>query len=180
MSRVDELRDDQLDEATRQVFRSFEDEGRDPIALYRVLANAPSFLGGIHEIGAAIRYRSELERSLLELVILRIAHLTGSTYEWNHHHRMARAAGLSREQLAGVQSWREHRALYSPAELAALEISDQVHELAVTDAAFATLREHFTVRQASEIVILAAHYESVARVLQGLSVELEPEYRSLD
>ncbi len=180
MSRVPPLADDDLDDATRPAFESFRSEGRDPIALYRVLANAPAFLDGFHQVGAAIRYRSALDRALVELVVLRIAALTRSRYEWNHHHGMAVGAGVDRAKIDALHDWSGASSLYSAAERAALAAADAVHEIAMTDAIFDGLLAHFNTREATEIVALAAHYEGVARVLQALDVDLEAEYTDLD
>ncbi|HEY4270336.1 MAG TPA: carboxymuconolactone decarboxylase family protein [Galbitalea sp.] len=180
MSRVSPLSDDELDDAAKPAFESFVSEGRDPIALYRVLANAPAFLDGFHQVGAAIRYRSELDRALVELVILRISALTQSRYEWNHHHGMALRAGVDRAKIDAVGEWAAAPASYTEPERAALLAADAVHEIAMTDATFDGLLAHFTTRQATEIVALAAHYEGVARVLQALDVDIEAEYTILD
>ncbi|MEJ1229775.1 MAG: carboxymuconolactone decarboxylase family protein [Galbitalea sp.] len=180
MSRVEELGDDEIDEAARDAFAGFARAGRKPIALYRVLANAPTLVGGFRGIGAAIRSGTQLDRALIELIILRIGQLTGSAYVWNHHRGPARGAGAPDEKVDHLANRLDHPQLYSAAEHAALDIADAVHDIAVTDDAFTRLREHFSPRQATEVIALASHYESLARIMQGLAIDLEPEYRSVD
>jgi len=44
----------------------------------------------------------KLPRVDTELVILRVAHNTGCDYEWGHHERLGRRAGLSAEEVGLV------------------------------------------------------------------------------
>ena len=44
-----------------------------------------------------------LPRVDAELVILRVAHRCGSDYEWQHHARIGRAAGLSAEAVEALR-----------------------------------------------------------------------------
>src|SRR4051795_12656721 len=50
----------------------------------------------------ALMPRGKLAREDTELVILRVAENTGSDYEWGHHERLARRAGLSEEEVSRV------------------------------------------------------------------------------
>src|SRR5688572_15667357 len=55
------------------------------------------FAGGLMPGGS-------LPRAESELLILRVAHNTGSEYEWSHHKRLGLAAGLSVEEVERVRS----------------------------------------------------------------------------
>lgn len=61
-----------------------------------------------------------------ELVILRVAHNTGSEYEWSHHERIGRRVGLGEEEVArvregpGANGWSAREALL-------LEAADALH-----------------------------------------------------
>ena len=46
----------------------------------------------------------KLPRADSELVILRVAHNTGCEYEWGHHERLGRRAGLTPEEIERVRS----------------------------------------------------------------------------
>src|SRR6476646_3236519 len=69
----------------------------------------------------------KLPREETELVLLRVAHHTGSEYEWGQHERMARRVGLSDEEISRVRAgtdapgWSERRALL-------LRAADEMHE----------------------------------------------------
>lgn len=178
MTRVPLLDLDGTDPATAEVVRSFERENRKPIDLYRALANAPGLLGGFHELSDALRYRGRSPRRLRELAILRTAGLTGSAYEWSHHVGMARAAGVTPEQIAAVADGAEpgESGGFGPVELAVLALADGMHAGRVPDEVFAAAAALTSTEEATELVVLCAHYQGVARIIQALGVQTEPAY----
>lgn len=178
-SRVPLREIDGNDPATAEAARSFERENRKPIDLYRALANAPGLLGGFHELSDALRYRGRAPRRLRELAILRTARLTGSAYEWAHHVGMARAAGVTQEQVAGVADGTES-AGFGPVERAVLRLADEMHAGQVAEDTFAGAAAVTSTEEATELVVLCAHYQGVARIIQALGVQTEPAYATAD
>lgn len=177
MTRVPLVPDDSADEVTAAVFARFHDEGREPIALYRALANAPLLLRSYNVLAQSLRHDTVTDRRLRELVILRTAQLTESVYEWSHHVPMATAAGVPVEQIDELASW-ERSSAFDERERAALRCAEEVHTLGVTDETFAELERVLGTTEAIEIVVTASFYQAVARMLQALDVEIEPAYRS--
>ncbi len=175
MTRVPLREIDGTDPATADVFRAFERENRAPIDLYRALANAPGLLGGFHELSDALRYRGRVPRRLRELAILRTAYLTGSDYEWSHHAGMALAAGAGEEQITGIVRWADSGA-FGAVERAVLALADEMHAGRVSDATFAAAVAATSTEEATELVVLCAHYQGVARIIQALGVRTEPAY----
>jgi alkylhydroperoxidase family enzyme len=165
------------DRAVAAAFDAFWREGREPISLHRALANAPALLAGFTALGQALRHTAAAPRALRELLILRIAQLTGSDYEWCHHVRMALAAGVPRQQVDVLSSW-QATTVFDARQRAVLGLAEGIHRVGVTDAAFDELKELFSVAEIVELVVCAAHYEAVARIVQALDVEVEPDYRS--
>jgi len=113
----------------------------------------------------------KLPREETELVILRVAHNTGSEYEWAQHERMARRAGLSDEEIArvrlgpGAAGWSERRALL-------LRAADELHAGdRVGDELWAELSRHLDEVRLIELCMLIGHYEMLAMTLNSLQVE---------
>lgn len=177
MTRVPLVPDDSSDPIVAEVFKRFQDEGRRPIALYRALANAPELLRAYSGLAAALRYQAQTPRALRELAILRTAQLTGSDYEWSHHVPMARSAGVSDAQIAAVAHWRTSDA-FDGRERALLRCAEEIHRCALSDEAVAELKRSYSDAEVVELVLLVAFYQAVARVLDGLAVEVEAEYQS--
>jgi alkylhydroperoxidase family enzyme len=163
------------DEVTAQVFETFRAEGRDPIALYRVLAHAPLMLRAYAGLARGLRYEAQTPRALRELVILRIAQLTASRYEWCHHRTMAAAAGVPEEKVRALADWRQSQ-LFDEQERAALRATEEIHAIALSDEAFAALEATFGTSATIELILLPAFYEAVARIIQALDLTVEPAY----
>jgi alkylhydroperoxidase family enzyme len=175
MARLPLVPPDPDDPVVAQAFDAFRQEKRAPIALYRALAHAPQMLRAYSVLARGLRYEATTDRALRELVILRTARLVDSTYEWAHHVPMAAAAGVRDDQIRAVRDWRESDA-FDERERIVLRCVDEIDRLAVTDASFAALVDELNPEGAVEIMLLASFYQSVARMIQALALEVEPEY----
>jgi 4-carboxymuconolactone decarboxylase len=168
---------DTEDEVVAAVFRRFREEGREPIALYRAMAHAPAMLRAYSGLATALRYEARTPRALRELAILRTAQLIGSEYELAHHVPMARAAGVSEAQIAALEHWRDGDQ-FDARERATLRAAEEMHECGLSDAAFAELERQFDSAEVVELLLLVSFYQAVARMIDGLGLEVEPEYRT--
>ena len=175
MARLPLLETEPAEEITAAVFATFRDEGREPIALYRVLAHSPRMLRAYAGLARGLRYEAETPRALRELMNLRIAQLAGSAYEWAHHRSMAAANGVSEEKVRALADWRSS-ALFDASERAALRCVEEIHEVALSDGAFAELERSLGAPATVELVLLASFYEAVARMIQAFGLEVEPAY----
>ena len=176
MLRLEMLSAQAADPITAEVFESFAREGREPIALYRVLAHSPQMLRAYAGLAQGLRYEAKTPRPLRELMILRTAQLTGSEYEWAHHRSMAAANEVSEEKVRALADWRSS-ALFEPSERAALRCVEEIHEVALSDDAFGELERAVGAPATVELVLLASFYEAVARMIQAFGLEVEPAYR---
>lgn len=143
--------------------------GGKPINLYRTLAANPEMLDAWIEFAWALRGARATDRALRELVILRVARLTGSEYQWSSHVLMARAAGVGEDAIAGLDRWRDAD-VYDERERAALACVDAMHRGDVDDATFAGLRSHFSDREIVEVTLTASAYLGLATLLDALRV----------
>ena len=75
----------------------------DPLNIHKMIAHHPALM----EAYAPLRYHvvrdSVLGGRLRELVILRVAHLIDSEYEWVHHVAQGQAAGLTLDEIELVK-----------------------------------------------------------------------------
>jgi AhpD family alkylhydroperoxidase len=118
----------------------------------------------------ALMPRGRLPRQDTELLILRVAHNTGCEYEWSHHVRIGRKAGLSREQIdrvregAGAAGWSERQA-------ALLGAADELHEHdEIGDELWGRLSAELDEVDLIELCMLVGHYEMLAMTLNSLRV----------
>jgi AhpD family alkylhydroperoxidase len=115
----------------------------------------------------------KLRRRDTELVILRVAHNTGCDYEWGHHERLGRRAGLSEEEIARVRSGPE-AGEWSERDRALLAAADEMHaDGRVGDELWARLTAQLDELRLIELCMLIGHYEMLAMTLNTLRVEPE-------
>jgi AhpD family alkylhydroperoxidase len=112
-----------------------------------------------------------LPRADTELVILRVAHRTGCEYEWHHHERIGRAAGLAAAEIERVRSgaaaegWTRRQTLL-------LRTVDEIHDDGeIGDALWAELAGEFDEERLIELCLLIGHYEMIAATLKSLRVQ---------
>src|SRR5580693_6523180 len=97
--------------------------GGDLRPLDELLLLSPPLAEGWSVLLGAIRGQLELDSSLRELVILRIAVLNGADYEWRAHEPVARRCGLTDAKLAAIRDKAGGSAL-DPLERAVLAYTD--------------------------------------------------------
>ena len=114
-----------------------------------------------------------LDRGLRELVILRLAQVLESEYEWTHHLVAARAAGVPEAKIAALARWRTEPEVYSDRERAALLYAEGVADGDVEEPAAAALAAYFGPDEVVEVTVTAAFYAMVGRVLDALAVPLD-------
>jgi NAD(P)-dependent dehydrogenase (short-subunit alcohol dehydrogenase family)/alkylhydroperoxidase family enzyme len=112
-----------------------------------------------------------LPRADTELVILRVAHNCGSEYEWRHHERIGRAAGLTAEEIARVRHGAGARG-WSARQAALLAATDELHERReLSDEGWAALSAALSETERIELCLLVGHYEMLAMTLASLRVQ---------
>lgn len=128
------------------------------------------FWGWLHFAGRLMP-GGTLPRRESEMVILRVAHLRGCRYEFEHHRRLGKRAGLSDEDIAaltddpipGRWSARERTILRTvDALVASRDLDDQQ---------WADLSAELDPRSAIELVMLVGHYDMLATTLLTLRVQ---------
>jgi alkylhydroperoxidase family enzyme len=147
-----------------------------PPNLYRALANHPAIIAAWTEFANTLRNGSRTPRTLRELVILRGAQLSASEYEWAQHLKMARRAGVREAQIAALANWRGSSE-FDAKEKAALMLAEAVTQGAVSDEVYRQAVRHFDHHDYVELAVTAGFYAMVARVLDAMAVELEPDFR---
>ena len=138
----------------------------------RTVAHSPDGLRSFAAFGAYCRYGTELTERQRELAIL--VALRDVRYGWQHHAPLARAAGLTEEQILLVQEGRAPRDL-DPAEFALCEFS---HEITACRRVPPRIEEAihacFSPRQIVDIVLLTCYYMATAAMVIALDVQIEP------
>jgi AhpD family alkylhydroperoxidase len=138
--------------------------------LFLTMGRAHKLFRGWLRFAGRLMPRGRLPRRDTELIILRVAHLRGCDYEFEHHRRLGRRAGVDAADIArvaqgpGVDGWTgRERAL-----LAAVDVLHERQDL--DDTTWQSLREHLDDAQAIEFVLLVGHYELLATFIRTLRI----------
>ncbi len=128
------------------------------------------FRGWIH-FASTLMPRGTLDRADTELVILRVAHLCGSEYEWSHHAAIAATMGLSAEDVECIRREGAAANRWAPRQAALLHAADELHaDQRISDATWAELTAFFDDEQLIEVCMLIGHYQMLAMTLNSLRV----------
>ncbi len=146
------------------------------INVYRTLLHSPplaeSWFGHINQV----RWGTDIDGRLREIVIIRLGHLVASAYVLRQHVPvLAAGEGMTQAECDALADWQESD-LFSDSERAVLAYVDAMtRDIVVPDAVFEPLKGHFTHRQIVELTLMIGAYISHSRVLQALEVDLEPD-----
>jgi alkylhydroperoxidase family enzyme len=170
MARIGYPQADGLDDSTRSLLAKLRQAN-----VFRMLAHAEPALRPLVQLGSALLYQGALDPALRELVIVRVGHLCGSAYEVYQHEQFAAAVGVPADKIAAVRLGPQ-AAAFTPLERDVLHFTDEaVREGRAGDAAFARVHAVLGDRRTVELTLVAGYYLMMARVLQGLDVDLDDE-----
>jgi alkylhydroperoxidase family enzyme len=173
VSRLPLVADGDLDESLTPLLERFQKAGMSVPVLYSTLANAPKMLHGWITFAWSLRNDAQTDRGLRELAIMRVAQLTGATYEWQAHWPMAERFGMSREQLADLKDWESSELLSDEQRLILALTDDLTLRLDVSEATWEALTAAYSSSDIVELVLTVAFYSCVSRVLGGF--QLKPD-----
>ncbi len=174
--RVPPLPADQWDDAVDQALSvMLPPERRNPEAagnLLGTLVRHPQLLRAFLRFNSHLLISSTLPPRVRELAVLRVAHRYHCEYEWRHHVRMGREAGLSDETIDGIQRGEATDAL----DRAILHAVDELSEASVlSDETWAVLSEHLDEQQRMDLVFTIGCYGALAMAINTFGVQPDEE-----
>ncbi|MFH1381477.1 MAG: carboxymuconolactone decarboxylase family protein [Chloroflexota bacterium] len=138
---------------------------------FEALLNSPQAASKVSDLGAYLRYESELPGMVRELIILTVATELNCEYEWAEHESSARKAGITDATIAAIRERRAPQAL--PPDEA--NIVRYVHELLrtrhVSDATFKTMLGQLGTKLLVEATIVVGYYTMLALTFLALNIE---------
>jgi alkylhydroperoxidase family enzyme len=153
-------------------------EGR-PKALNALgtLANYPELARAFHTFNGHVLFASTLSPRQRELLILRVASLRESEYEWAQHVVLAGDAGLDDDDIARIAAGPESPG-WSVLDRAMLSAVDELVEAGmVADATWQVLADELDVHQLMDLVFTVGAYEILAMAFRSFGIELDDDLR---
>ncbi len=135
------------------------------------MSHSPGLVGPFLGWAMALHTAGVLTRRVHEIVALRVAHLCGSTYEWDEHALWAADAGLTPEEIRAVA---DGTGDWTPAESVALVAVDELHASQdLSDETLVSLRKHLGDAEAIEIVLVVGQYTMLSMLASSVGIGRE-------
>lgn len=145
------------------------------MALFRVLAHAPTNIVPLLRLGRSILAEQRLGARHRELLILLAMRLEGGGYEWPQHVEIARGVGATQAEIDALDMLRIDESCFDPADRALLAFGRAVvREVRVPDHVFAEARAYFEPRDLVEAILAIGYYMTLARITEAFQVEPDP------
>jgi AhpD family alkylhydroperoxidase len=146
-----------------------------PPNLFLTMARQPRLFRNWLRFAGRLMPGGTLPRRETELVILRVAHLRHCTYEFEHHVRLGKRAGVSREDVDRVQKGPDAEG-WSPREAVLLTAVDAlVRDGDLDDQTWTRLHEQLRDPETVEFLLLVGHYDMLATFL--ITLRVRPDRR---
>ncbi|HMI95729.1 MAG TPA: carboxymuconolactone decarboxylase family protein [Micropepsaceae bacterium] len=142
------------------------------INIYKLLLHSPALAESWFAHNNAVRWKTELDGRLRELVIIRIGFITGVDYIVRQHvPALAIPEGLTLDECEALKEWRPS-SLFGERDRVVLAYADAMtSEVQVPDSVYAPLKVFFNQRGIVELTVLIGTYNMHARVLQALEID---------
>jgi 4-carboxymuconolactone decarboxylase len=137
---------------------------------FGVMVHEPALGRPLQELGSAIRYRTGLSGRVREIAILAVAVVTDSAFERHAHERVARATGLTDDELAALSDGTFLPA--DPVEESAYALCRRLLDdrSRLTDEEYADLVGVLGTTTITELVTLVGYYRTLAQLLDVFDV----------
>jgi alkylhydroperoxidase family enzyme len=142
--------------------------------IFRMMAHSPDYLRQYCRLGAAIRFRGELDPVLRELAITRTGILCEAPYEIVAHKRIGKSVGVTDEQNAALEDWKG-APCFNGVQRAALAFTDEIVSLRKpTDATFKAIAAELTPGALVELQLSIGFYIMTSKFLETFGIDMQP------
>ena len=151
-------------------------DGRPRMNLFRTMMHNTDLMERWRVFGDYVNADDTISSRDKELLIMRLAWLYYSEYEWGAHYDAAINAGLTAEQIEQVKVGPESE-IWDEFDRAWLSAADELVDSAfISDANWAVLTERYTQSELMMMFATVAHYHLVAMLTNSLGIERD-EFR---
>lgn len=142
---------------------------------FGVMLHEPALGQPLQDLGAAIRYRTDLSDRVREIAILSVAAATSSEFELYAHQRVARAIGMSDEELAALAGGLFTSENHFEETAYRLCQSLNYGDASLKDDEFDAFRDVLGEKTMIDLVVLVGYYTTLASLLRVFDVGVVEE-----
>jgi 4-carboxymuconolactone decarboxylase len=140
--------------------------------VFAFLANSPGAMQAVTAVGEHVRFKTDFDPVLRELVIMTVAQELECVYEWAHHWVVSLKAGASEALLMKLGS-AALEAEPMPVGPAVKYARLLTHNQPVDDALVDALKAHFGVAGWVDLTVMIGYYGMLARFINTTGVPVE-------
>jgi alkylhydroperoxidase family enzyme len=157
----------------RELLTPLRTENGQVLNLYKTLVRYPELFSPRLEFGRYIQRESSLPAHDRELLICRIAWLSGGEYEWTAHSRIALQNGWSAQEVERIAKGPEAPG-WNAFDQALLRAADELfRNIFITDETWKTLASRYTTEQMMDAVMTVGGYHMLAMALNTFGVPVD-------
>lgn len=149
-------------------------EGRPELGeVYQVMFNNPGLAEKVGALGEQIRFAGVLSDRAREAAILRYAYRQKFGYEWAHHQRPAKLAGLTDDQIAALGSDEVPTGLGEAEQAVVSAVDAVVSGESIPAEIQAAITEEFGRAGVVEVVVLCGLYSIMGYTVTAFDIAVE-------
>jgi alkylhydroperoxidase family enzyme len=141
------------------------------------LARHPQLTRAYHTFNGHVLFASTLSPRRRELLVLRVATVRNSEYEWAQHVILARDAGLDDEEIARITLGPEASGWSSLDRAMLTAVDELIGHAMISDSTWAVLAGELDDQQLMDLVFTVGAYEVLAMAFRSFGVELDADLR---
>jgi len=185
LARLPQVQRDELDDAGKRAFDTYVSPGtgyetglRGPVGMWM---HSPALAEAVFDVRQRVRYGTDKDQRITELIILSTAREISNQYEWSAHEPLGRAAGLEEEIMEFIK-WRgpmeeaESIAGFGHTEQTLVQfVRELVGDRDLSSETFAELHAIYGDEGVTDIVGLIGYYNFVAITLDAFDLQRTPD-----
>jgi len=144
-----------------------------PLNVFRMAANAPASFQPFVDVALSILLFSDFDKYKREIAVLRVAHVTGSTYEWTQHVTVAKSVGMDDGTIAKIGVDGPVTTLDDEGNLLCRVADEITRDVRLSDDALQALLDRYGRQQTTELIFCVAYFNMLSRFLESTRVQLE-------
>ena len=172
--RIHPVADEDLNEEQQQILETLNEVARNMNLFRTTLRSAETMKGMLswsNYVGS--KKANDVPWREKEIIILRTSYQCKSAYEWSHHTRLGKYAGLEEKEIAALSKTIDEYPWKSE-DLALITMCDElVQDHFVSDETWNDLTQFLTEKQQMDAVYTAAHYGMVSKFANTFGVQIE-------
>lgn len=142
--------------------------------IIQIMANHPPLGQAFNHFGKYFMMGHTLNKRQLEFVVLRVAVLVNSAYEWHNHVGYAIQEGITLEEIAQIRDFPDSDHNFTEEEVAMLTACGElISNNNLSDETWDTLKKTLSQEQMMDLVFLIGHYVMVSWAISSFGVPIE-------